>query len=133
MTIPVPVLSPAGWVTEPSAKADALTSHIFEADFSQSFIYNGKVTSLQYLIEQYGDNMIKLTQEVQSALEAYFGRYYDSATAEVTNNDNSANTGTAVTLYIYVGVTENGNSYSIGKEVSINNSKVTSIADINNG
>ena len=132
-TIPVPSLSPSGWITDIAAKADALMSHFFESNKSQSYIYNNNVSNLQWLIEQYGSDSIDLTTQMTSTLEKYLGRYFDLVTVTVTSDDNAKNLSGSVTIKIHCLVTQGGVQYSLGKLLQISNSTVTKIFDINNG
>lgn len=131
--IPVPTLSPAGWVTSPAEKADTLLSHLFLSLKSQSFVYGNNVSSIQGVIEQYGHDITVVTQQMGLLAEAYLRRYYDVAIATVTNNNNATNLTSSAEISIHVQVTENGITYSLGKLLQISNSKITKIITINNG
>lgn len=130
--IPVPSLSAAGWITSPAEKADALFAHFYESEKSQTYLYGGNVSNLQWLIEQYGHNVIELAAQIRSTIELYLGRYYDAVNAQVTHNDNEDNPTNSITLSIHCDVTENGKLYSFGKLLNVTNSKIEKIININN-
>ena len=133
MTIPVPTLSPQGFVTDISGKADALLSHFYESMYSQTFLYGKNISSLQYIIQQYGDDVNKLCTQLQNTLEKYLGRYYDLAIVTIGSNVNDPNdTTNQISLTIHCSLTENGTTYSIGDLLKISNSKVTSVTRVNN-
>jgi hypothetical protein len=132
MGIPCPTLTLSGWVTASAEKADYLIAHFFEADAAQSYLYNGNISSLQYIVEQYSNNIVALTQQLRTALEQYLGRYYDNCVVEVTSNDNATNTTGSITLSLYVRVSDDGQTYSFGKLLQISNNKISKIIDMNN-
>lgn len=129
---PVPTLNVAGWVNSPNEKVDSLLAHFFESLKSQTAIYGDNVTSLQYLVEHYGNKPSELSTRMQAALEAYLGRYFQSAVVDITHDDNAANITSSVALTISASVMENGARYSIGKLLEISNSKISKITALNN-
>ncbi|EKD22571.1 MAG: hypothetical protein ACD_84C00043G0005 [uncultured bacterium] len=130
--IPVPMLSPAGWTTSPSEKADALFSHFFEALKSQTALYGDNVASLQWIIEQYGHDIITVTRKLQAQLETYLGRYYEVVTVTVTNDNNATSMKGDVTLTVHANVMSGGVQYSVGKLLQISNTKLEKIIALNN-
>lgn len=130
-TIPVPCLSPAGWVRSPSEKADALIAHFYESDKAQTHLYGDQVSNLQYLIERYGHDIISLQQQLRAALEIYLGRYYQVVTVRVSNDDTPAKTDGKIEMRVYADVTEDGHQYSFGKLLQISNSKIERVSNLN--
>jgi hypothetical protein len=129
MAIPVPSLSSAGWVTAPADKADLIMAHFFEAEKSQTFLYGDNVTSLQWLVEQFGNNPTSMTQELRDALNVYLNRYYTG----VIVNINVVDDGTPrYELRVFIQVTEDGKQYSFGKLLQVTNSKISKIISLNN-
>lgn len=134
--IPVPSLSTSGWVTSLHQKADLLLAHLFAADKSQTFIYKGQVTSMQWLVQQYSNDPNKMANEMQDALGIYFLRYYPDPNpiVEVSVMNIDPTTTNAVNLNIWIQVIENGQTYSIAQLLNIVDSKFTLITNaINNG
>lgn len=130
--IPVPTLSLAGWVTSPSEKADALISHFYASEKSQTYLYGNSVTNLQWIIEQHSGDITNLVAALREALQNYLRKYYEAAIVEVTSNDNPSNFNGEITLSIYCQVTEEGKIYSIGKLLNISNNKIGKIIALNN-
>jgi len=134
MVTACPTLSPSGWVTDVSGKADSLLAYFFESMKSQTLLYGNNVSSIQYLLQQYGYNLDVLCENIQKTLEQYLNRYYSVATATVSNNaSDPTNFGTTAEITIYVSLTDGGITYSIGDLLKISNGKVTAIERINNG
>lgn len=128
-----PTLSPQGWVTDVNNKADVLLSWFYESMHSQSYVYGNKVSSLQYLLQKYGNNITIFIQKLQDALELYLGRYYDVATATVTSDSTDiTNLGTTSIVRIHCSVMEGGITYSMGGLLTVANSKITSISKLIN-
>lgn len=128
-----PTLSPQGWVTDVNNKADVLLSWFYESMYSQSYVYGNKVSSLQYLLQKYGNNITIFIQKLQDALELYLGRYYDVATATVTSDSTDiTNLGTTSIVRIHCSVMEGGITYSMGGLLTVANSKITSISKLIN-
>jgi len=128
-----PSLSAQGWITDTASKADILLAWFFEAVKSETYLYGNNISNLQWLIEEYGSSIVDLTARIGSTLEVYLGRYYDHVVATVSSDDNAANLTGEITITIHCTLTDNGQQYSLGKLLQINNSIVTNIININNG
>lgn len=132
MTAPVPSLSMAGWVNDPTNKSDLLMSHFFEADKAQTYLYGQNISNLQWIIEQYGSNINDVTQQMRYALETYLSRYYDTVIVDVSSDDNASNLTLKVELKIYCKVTDGGKDYVFGKILTVASSKIQKIISMNN-
>jgi hypothetical protein len=71
----LPVLDGSGWCTDPSTLLIQLFKHMVVAEFSQSNIFYGKITSLPYLISLYQKDPDTLVVKLESALKEYIGAY----------------------------------------------------------
>ena len=131
--IPAPTLDETGWATAPTDKADAVLSDAFEANASQTYLYKGRITSIQKVIEQSANDMIALVNNLKNALEVYLNRYYLNSSVDVsykTALEDESN----ITITIYCIVTEQDNTqYSLGRLLEVADSKITKIMRINNG
>lgn len=131
--IPVPSLSASGWVTAPAEKADLLMSHLYTSMYSQTQLYPDQVTSLQWIVQQYGHDISELTIQMQKWLNTYFNRYYTVADIRISNNDTASNVAGIITLTIDIVVNEGTDQYSIGALIKTRDSKLLEILRINNG
>lgn len=129
MTIVVPTLSGSGWLRSREEKADALLAHFYESDKLQSNIYGDNVSSLQWIIEEHGKDIVKVIELLEDTLNIYLGRYYDAVNTTVSETVNSNN---EVTLRIYCRVSDGGKEYSFGNLLSIKNSKMIKVMNLNN-
>ncbi len=131
-TIPVPTLSVVGWVRSPAEKADMLFSHFYESEKAQTALYGDNIANLQWLIEEYGSNIVNLLAEMRQAFEKYLSAYYDAVNASVTSNDGIENTNGHITISVHIDVTEEGKTYSFGRLLKITDSKIAQIIAQNN-
>ena len=128
------MFSTTGWTSSLNEKADAILSHFFEADAFQSNLYMGNISSLQYLIQQYNNDIVQLIGNARRALEQYLGRYYPQGVIVnmSSNGTDPSFTGGELDLTISATVTEGDVQYSFGYLVSAENSIINKIARINN-
>lgn len=137
MTVAVPTLSSNGWVRAPADKADYLLAHFYESDKRQTYLYGENVTNLQWLIEQYGHDIILVCQEVRRAVQLYLSRYYDTADVQVTSDTEPGyttvpNDTSFVRLRMVCTVTEEGKEYSIAKLIEISDGKFKKVVNLVN-
>lgn len=129
----VPSISDRGWVTSLPERCDLLLSYFFETDKIQTYLYPGKVSNLQGLLQQYGNNIPQLCIQLQAMLEAFFTAYFDAAVVNITaNNDPTVNPTNKITVTIEATVNDNGKDYSFGEEVQISNSSFQRVMSIIN-
>lgn len=131
--IPVPSLSPQGWVTSPADKIDLLMSYFYTAMYSQTTLWQGNVTSLQWIIEEYGNDPSEVTLQLRDRVERYLNRYYPKVDVRCSNDDGSDNLTGNITLMLDIVITEEGKDYSVGAKIRTRNSKLQEIIKINNG
>lgn len=132
MSKKIPTLSSSGWVSEVSEKADKAISYFFVSDHSQTALYPGNVSSLAYIVQQYGNDALALLSEMQRRVQTYMSHQFDEANvsvtlAAVTEPDNGQ-----INLKLLISVKENGKEYSIGRLIKTLNSKVQEIINLNN-
>jgi len=129
----VPSISMKGWITAVPEKVDFLLSHFFESDKIQTYLYQGHVTNLQNILQQYGNDIPQLCAQLQSMLGPYFGGYFDAAVVEVNaNNDPTVNPTNAITLTVQCTLRDNGQEYSLGSLVQVNDSSFKRIMGLIN-
>lgn len=135
MTIKVPTLTTDGFVDDIGLMSDRLLSYFLVSEYSQSNLYYGKISSLTYLVYKHGNDPDQMNIEIQKTLQGYLERHFDSVTIKVniTNDAENPDSG-QYGIRLDINVTKGGEKYSMGKEVSVINSKLVSIMDtLNNG
>lgn len=129
----VPTLSRAGWSKTAEEKIDFLLSDFFTSQNSQSYVYQGTICSLPYLIQHYQGDVTSLVNFTRELLNRYLGAYFDNVVVDVTSDDNpTTNPTNDVTLTIYMQVEQNSTIYSVGKVVQTMNGKINKIVQLNN-
>lgn len=128
----LPSLSPDGWVQSTAEQADYLISHFFEAEYSQTHIYEGYVSSFPWLIRQYQSDMTGLTSATMDTLSRYFGAYFDNVQVDCAVNE-IIPASSQINLSIYVAFTDkNGKDFILSRALDILNSKIAKVIALNN-
>lgn len=132
MNVNIATLSEAGWVSGLAEKCDLLISYYFLSENSQSNLYAGRIVSLPYQIQQFGDDELRLKQAMTETLTAYFGRYFDRADITVTTDKPLPSDPSRIHVQVDIIVFEGNTSYSAGREIRTINGKIENIFIINN-
>lgn len=128
-----PSLSEDAWVDSPIKIADNLFSCFFTSEFSQSYIYQGHITSFPYILQDNQGDITSTINAVRSELSIYFSRYFNNVVVEVIDKTD-INAPNKVAIAIYVSFDGNdGINYSLGKMAESADLKVTKIINISNG
>lgn len=133
-TIGVPTLGVAGWVNSGLKKIDTLLSHFFIANYSQSYVSQGNISSLPKILQQYAQDMPGLCSALSSKIEDYLKRYYpEGASCTASTDDITAGSvNNVLTLSLTILYVENGTQYSAGSVVNVSGSKFINIVTENN-
>lgn len=130
----VPTLSSMGWVATIEEKGDHALSYFITSEYSQSVLYQGQIASLQYLVKENMGSPIRLEEEVTHALENMMQRYFgDDVTVTVTVDDPPVDRPNELTIRFACIVRENEREFSLGRRVTLTDSRIVEIAKLNNG
>lgn len=132
MAAKVPTMSSSGFVEDIAEKADRLMSYYFVSESSQSNLYRGQITSLPAQIQQHGHDEVNLVEAVRNELTTYLSRFFDGMDVNVRSDLPNKNDPNRINLTVNVIVVQDGKQYSLGRLVSVLNSKIVDIVDINN-
>jgi hypothetical protein len=125
-------LSEDSWVTGSLSVADYLMSHFFEADYSQTAIYNGSVSSMAWVVHESQGDVTKTLTLLQSTLQRYFSGYFEQVTVDTTDVTNEL-TPSKIEISLYLSfVDEEGKSYTLAKMAQSMDSKFYKLVDLNN-
>jgi len=124
MTTTLPMLSGEGWLQDPTLIMTRLFSHMFLTDHSQSNVYRGNVTSLQYVLSQHGQNPTELTSEVEKAVKLYYSRYFSNVDVSFTLND-GASEGAKMAFDLHISGSWEGQRYDLQHLLQADNSTGT--------
>lgn len=123
MLATVPSLSIDGFINNKYAQVSKLFLYFMSSKYSQSNAYYRDITSLDYILANY-KKANELKYQIEQALMKLYGRYFDKAEILV-NVDEPIDTG-YLNLYITGKLTDNGETYSLTKEVNLVKGDVTS-------
>lgn len=123
--IPVPSLSPSGWITAPAEKADALFSHFYMSDGLQSSLFPGQVANIQSLVEQYGDNPSRFVQQLEATLRRYIFAFYPEG---MDVQAEAIDLGTdRFDVRLTITVVQGGKQHNFANLINVVNSKIAGI------
>ena len=134
MTTYIPTMSTIGWTGIPHEKAAYMIACFIAANYSQSTVLHGKITTLQYLVKKYANRLNELENELQATFEAKVNATFPGAgEAKVQVRQTSEDNPAIFTITLQCEIVENGRTYTIGKLVQFNNSVMIKISEIANG
>jgi hypothetical protein len=127
-----PSLSEDGWIRSSVSIADSLFAHFFVAEYSQTHIYNGAVSSFPWIIQETHGDVLRAASLTQDTLHAYFSRFFSDVSVEVSALNDPIDQNKA-SLTIYVSFKDHdGTLQVLGKLLKIVNSKATQIINLSN-
>ena len=130
---PVPTISLQGWVTDAKNKLDTLMADFFVADYNQTQLFRGQVSSLQRILQQNGWKTNGSDVQIKGTLSNYLSRYFDQASVEVSILNEDTTYGTSFTLRIDIEIVDKGYTRTDSWAVDSNNCKTSKVADLLNG
>ena len=107
-------LSELHWVTDINKKLSVLFSYCLCTDHSQSNTFKGSVVSISHIIAQYQKNQTLLVNALQTSLQDYFSRNFDSASVFIDSTDNGNQ---EIILSISITVTDSDKTASLNQVV----------------
>jgi hypothetical protein len=131
--IAAPSLSTLGWVTDPVNKFDLVLSWFFLSDYNQTYLYKEYVTSLPRIIEKNGGDIQGVLADLRTSLSDYLKRYYDNVKVEASVGNNASDFTGKIQVNLNIGIGDNGTQKVYGRILKSTNSRLESIAKINNG
>lgn len=127
---PLPTLSDNAWVTSSKDKIEYALSHFYESQYSQTQFYLGNVSSMSYLLYQYGTNPPAMADAVEETLSRYLARYVSNVTVECSANA-SENNRASINIYVEFS-NEQGNPVTLSNLLLVENSKLVQVINANN-
>jgi len=128
MTKKVATLSPQGFVENLADKVNQTLMYFFLSDYSQTETMRGNLMPLPKLVQLYGNVPNDITSQLEETLQGYFTRNFDGATVGVTNEV----TDDRINLQLSAMVQDDGVTVSVGYIITVSNSSILDIFDINN-
>lgn len=122
----------SGWLVDIKDKADRLMAYYITSDFSQSFLYEGSVTSLPYHIQLFENNPSRLSTEIETSLKIYLSRYFDRVDIKVTVDNLDGDYSDKLNIQIQADVYEGEYKYDLGREIITANNKIVKVFNLIN-
>lgn len=117
----VPTLG--GWIKDPTTMGAQLMDNFIATQKSQTYLFQGAVSSMPQLIKEYNSNPSLLEDRLQNVLNEYFRRYFNDVdvlvTIDVDNLDNGR-----YNIDIDVVYRHKGTSYSLGRSIEAVGSRI---------
>lgn len=121
----VPHLGSKSWVSDPSQKLSLIFAHSIASTYSQSNQYRGSITSIGYLVTQWENDPGRLVEELETALERIYGRYFDTVSVVVQHDADPDLTD--YSLSFDINATVESVNYNLGVSASLKDSLLTNI------
>lgn len=125
-SISLPVLGPEGFITKPSDMLRQAFQVIFVSDYSQSNIFFGNVTSVQYVLSLFPNDMEKTISLLETGIQKYLLRFFSNVEVNIT--DVTIGDGAKRTLSVDIVVTDaTGTKHSLGATIRDSNNPQSSL------
>lgn len=126
----VPTLSSTGWVSGIAQKADKLFTYFLTSERSQSNAFDG-IASLQYLMQQYGDDELVLERKIEQTLSQLYRRYFEGVEVKARVREPQAEArDNRLDLTLKVLVNDGKYKYNLSKLLKSANGSLTRIIDL---
>lgn len=122
-----PVYSLTGTITEPYKAVDYLLGCFFKSEESQSTQSLGAISSLPYLVKQYGNKPNDLSNHLKDTLRLLLLKFFDIVTVDSSftipddSNDNRFIINTSISIV------DNNKSYNVARLIDVKNSIIVNI------
>jgi hypothetical protein len=129
----VPCLGTLGWVSDLNNKLDILLGHFFLADYNQTYLYPGEVTSLPRILEKNSYKARGCDSDIKEGLKQYLKRYFNSVEVDVAIANEDTNSTINDTLIVQISVMDNGYSKVSGWDINAATGKFQRVVRANAG
>lgn len=126
----MPSLSTHGWITGMNEKIDRIFSYYVTSQYSQTVYHLGHVRSLQYTVQKYYQDPMRLAKQIKEDLETLLNGYIDYVDIDVTYKQRE--TGPEVDYTINLTLVHAGYRWNGFKSIETNGSIFKVLMDINN-
>ena len=128
---PLPTLSVHGIVRSPKMAMSVLLSDALTTYQSQCWVWKDYAVSIPYYVQIYGNRPDTLVEQLQSVLQAYFLRYFQTVVVNCQHNCTSDNPRYRLSLSVHAVI--DGVTYDIGDSFGIENSAINRTMSAFNG
>lgn len=125
--IPLPTLSSGAYIRDPGQILDRQMAYFFVADYSQSNVHRGSVSSLPYIIKTYSHDKQQLITQTELAINQML-KAFDSVNIAVTVEESQTN-GNEYNMMLEGYVVADKKQYSIAKLLTISHNKLANVSE----
>lgn len=118
----------AGFIVDPTKKLACILSDFMEAEYSQSYLFLGTISSLPWIIQQNQDDPNAVANAVRMQLQACTTRYFDDVQIEC--NAVTSVSATSYDLQLYVRARQGTEEITAYKLLKIQENKFKESVDI---
>lgn len=129
----IATLGPGGWIRDIPNKIDYCIGTFLTVNWSDTNSHRGDAISFQMVLQQNLNDMVRLEDALQNLLHLRLQNWFDDtarATVQVTPNEGKPDQFTVSFLGI---INDSGKTYTAGKLVQFEGSRVLTITRLNNG
>lgn len=125
-------LGPDGWVITPLKKFQAMMAHFFVNEYSQTHLFNGRISSLTYIVQSTQGDVSAFCAALDKTLMSYLSTMFNSVVVDVAEVPSDRQFYGEVRLYVSVR-DDDGTELNLGKVIRTENGLLKEIIDIVNG
>ena len=126
--IGLPTLSSAAYLQDPGQILDRQMSYFFVADYSQSNVHRGSVSSLPYIIKTYSHDKSQLITQTELAINRMLSGF-DSVNITVSVEDSTTNAN-EYNMILEGYVIADKRQYGIAKLLTVNHNKLAKVSEL---
>lgn len=129
----VPSLTAGGWVTDPGAKLDLAFADFLASNYSQSEVFEGKISSLPYVIQQTAGKVDALRREAADSLQRHLQKLFEKVSVSTDVRDINTGDGTYTTLIYKITIVDDGKAVVFNRQIEDIRSSSLKLIVLNNG
>lgn len=122
-------LDMGGYISDPPLVADRIMRNFFVANYSQTNVHYGDIHSLPYIIYQYAEDMLSMSDAIKNNLQAMFTGFFNEVNVTVDIVDLDESIEVKKNIIIDVVLRKDVNTFSLGRLVEMTNGKISGIRE----
>ena len=130
--IALPTMSIFGIATDPDIIAEKLFLYFLTSEYSQSVSFYGKISSLKYLLNTYGNNPKELESEVRDTLIELYKHYFRKVNVDVQivkKDPHKATSSLTLVMHI-VCESDNGVISTVEEELTTSGTSISNLLEL---
>jgi len=125
----LPTMSIFGITNDPGVITEKLFMYFITSEYSQSITFYGEISSLKYILNQYGTEPLELKNKIYEALVTLYKKYFPTVDVNVDIVEDPVTKNKKLSINVTT-VTEDGVTSTIDEELKVSGSTITNILDL---